>query len=151
MLLKVGGILANERNDQNDIFWSSLINTFSSMVGRTANNADDSKEEQSFSFESVIDIGKMLLGQQENREILLGLLPMIMDAFNNGGESTGFLKKHDHSGHSWFLPPILENLHVMWDHFRYLYVVISLHLLFVSKTILTNVWDDHQLFAVIPS
>nr|XP_050864758.1 uncharacterized protein LOC127070612 isoform X2 [Vespula vulgaris] len=119
MLLKVGGILANERNDQNDIFWSSLINTFSSMVGRTANNADDSKEEQSFSFESMIDIGKMLLGQQENREILLGLLPMIMDAFNNGGESTGFLKKHDHSGHSWFLPPILENLHVMWDHFSH--------------------------------
>lgn len=126
MLLKVGSILANERNDQNDVSWGSLINTFSSMgesldKKRHTRDTDDTKEEQSFNFENMIGIGKMLLGQQGNGEALLGFLPMIMDSFNNGGESTGSSRKHDHSGHSWFLPPILENLHVMWDHFRYLY------------------------------
>ncbi|XP_035739648.1 uncharacterized protein LOC118449319 isoform X1 [Vespa mandarinia] len=122
ILLKVGDMLANERNDQNDISWDSLMNTFSSMSGsfdkkRSTRDTDDSKEEQNFNFKNIINIGKMLLGQQENGEALLGFLPMIIDIFNNGGESTGSSKKYDHSGHSWFLPPILENLHVMWNHF----------------------------------
>ncbi|XP_015179153.1 PREDICTED: uncharacterized protein LOC107067825 [Polistes dominula] len=122
ILLKVGNMLTNDGNDPNDISWGSLINTFSSMTGladkkRTARNVPDNQEEQGISFENMINFGSMLLGQHGNGESLLGFLPMIMDTFNNPGLPGDSTKKHDHSGHSWFLPPIMEHVHVMWDHF----------------------------------
>lgn len=123
MLLKVGGMLANGNEGHNDISWGSLVETLTSMGEspnkRTARDVGNSKEDN-FGFENMINLGSMLLGQRSNSEALFGFLPMIFDSLNNGGNSLDSSippKKHDHSGHSWFLPPILENLHIMWDHF----------------------------------
>ncbi|KAK2588072.1 hypothetical protein KPH14_004137 [Odynerus spinipes] len=119
MLLKVGGMLA-AGNDGRDDMWGSLLEGLSSVGEssnkRTTRDVDDARD-QGFNFESMLNMGSMMLGQQTNGEALLGFLPMILDTFNYGGGSPDSSKKHDHSGHSWFLPPILENLHVMWEHF----------------------------------
>ncbi|KAI4503723.1 hypothetical protein M0802_001126 [Mischocyttarus mexicanus] len=123
ILMKVGNMLANnDGNDPNDIPWGSLINTFSSISGlsnkkRTSRNVPDNEEEQGISFENMINFGSMLLGQHSNGEALLGFLPMIIDTFNSVSGSGDSSNRHDHSGHSWFLPPIMEHFHIMWEHF----------------------------------
>lgn len=123
MLLKVGGMLANGVDARNDASWGSLFDGFTadeeSPEKRTTRDLDHQEfaKESIFDFENMINIGSMLLGQRSNGEALLGFLPMILETFNIGGDSSDSTKSHDHSGHSWFLPPILENLHVMWDHF----------------------------------
>lgn len=52
-----------------------------------------------------------------NNDNLMSLLPMVMQAISSftGPEMEKTQEKH--KDHSWVLPPFLENLHVMWDHF----------------------------------
>lgn len=72
-----------------------------------------------FDFESMMSMASMFMGgKSNNMDGIMGLVPMILENFNNGGSSSEKSKSHDHSSHAWFMPPILENLHVMWDHFR---------------------------------
>ncbi|XP_076376749.1 uncharacterized protein LOC143259218 [Megalopta genalis] len=83
-------------------------------VGREA----DDKPEISLDFEGLLNLGSTLFGQNSgNPDLLMGLLPMLMQNLGGENEVDGQPKSHDHSGHSWYMPPILENLHVMWEHF----------------------------------
>lgn len=77
---------------------------------------DDENESSGFDFESVLNIASSFMGQSGNAEGMMGLLPLVLNTF--GGSSTDKHGRSDHSDHSWYMPPILENAHLMWDHFR---------------------------------
>ncbi|KAJ8686757.1 hypothetical protein QAD02_022551 [Eretmocerus hayati] len=72
---------------------------------------------QGFDFDSLLGVASSFLSQSGNAEGVMGLLPLVLDTFSGGGAAkTG--NPHDHSDHAWFMPPVLEKLHLMWDHFR---------------------------------
>ena len=80
--------------------------------------SEDNQESSSggFDFESMLNVASAFMGQSGNAEGVMGLLPVILDTFASGSSNKD--GKHDHSDHSWYMPPILEHIHVMWDHFR---------------------------------
>ena len=87
----------------------------------------ETSEGGSFDFESMMNVASMFMSQGGNAEGLMGFLPMFLD--NLGGASSnsvGHDKKQDHSAHSWYMPPVLENLHVMWEHFRYTIEIVNI-------------------------
>ncbi|XP_076759445.1 uncharacterized protein LOC143428454 isoform X2 [Xylocopa sonorina] len=99
---------------------SSVVNSKSKDSRRSARSVEtDEHEQPGIDFSNVLNMGSMLLGQNGNFDLLMGVLPMLLS--NLGGESNEIdgksHKAHDHSGHSWYMPPVLENLHLMWDHF----------------------------------
>ncbi|XP_014230721.1 uncharacterized protein LOC106655049 [Trichogramma pretiosum] len=77
-------------------------------------NAAESSE-GGFDFNSMINIASAFMGQTGNAEGVMGLLPLVLNTFSGNTDKNGHT---DHSDHSWYMPPILENIHLMWDHFR---------------------------------
>lgn len=53
-------------------------------------------------------------GQEDG---LMSLLPMVMQAVNSFAGPEGERMQEKHKEHAWVLPPFLEKIHVMWDHF----------------------------------
>jgi hypothetical protein len=94
-----------------------IIGGLSSLSGgsykskRSMDNSID-KESSDFDFDGMLNIASMFMGQTGNAEGFMGLVPIFLDTFS------GKNSRQDHSDHSWFMPPILENAHLMWDHFR---------------------------------
>ena len=103
----------------------NIVEGLSAMGGagqpkqKRATDHSEDKEAQGFDFDSMINIASMFMGQQGNAEGLMGLLPLVLDTFSGSSTKDGH---SDHSDHSWFMPPILENAHLMWDHFRFVRV-----------------------------
>lgn len=56
-------------------------------------------------------------GQANGAEGLLSLLPMVVQAVNSFSGEEGEKVHARHKDHAWVLPPFLEKIHVMWDHF----------------------------------
>ncbi|XP_011192308.2 uncharacterized protein LOC105218434 [Zeugodacus cucurbitae] len=48
---------------------------------------------------------------------LMSLLPLVMQAVSSFVGPEGQHTQEKHKGHAWVLPPFLEHLHVVWDHF----------------------------------
>lgn len=76
--------------------------------------------------ETLVNLASLFMGNANNvdseapngkNEGLMNLLPMIVQAVNSfsGQEGERVLAKH--KDHQWVLPPFLERIHVMWDHF----------------------------------
>lgn len=120
----IGSLFAGGQGRQGADYYSVIGSVLDSVLNpsksakRTTREAEE-KHEPSIDMESVMNIGSMLLGQGGNSDFLLGFLPMVMQNLGGGGNDVegGPRKKHDHSDHSWYMPPVLEQLHVMWDHF----------------------------------
>lgn len=87
---------------------------------RSNNNQDG------IGIETLMNLASVFMGNANSvdsepsngkNEGLLNLLPMIVQAVNSfsGQEGERVLAKH--KDHQWVLPPFLERIHVMWDHF----------------------------------
>lgn len=50
-------------------------------------------------------------------EDLAGALPLIMSTISSFTGPEAEERAHKHADHAWFLPPLVEKLHVFWDHF----------------------------------
>ncbi|XP_065371215.1 uncharacterized protein LOC135963335 [Calliphora vicina] len=48
---------------------------------------------------------------------LMSLLPLVMQAVSSFAGPEGQHTQEKHRDHAWVLPPFLEHLHVLWDHF----------------------------------
>lgn len=103
------GVISSSRKDQGE---------------RSSRGAAETRQQDlGIDLEGIVNIGSMLMGRNGgNSELIMGLLPMLLSNFAGEsneieGAAPGRNKIHDHSAHSWYMPPILENLHVMWDHF----------------------------------
>ncbi|KAK0089191.1 hypothetical protein PV325_008503 [Microctonus aethiopoides] len=83
---------------------------------------EDEANAPSFDMNSIINIASMFMGPgngNNNLEGIMKFLPMFMENMNTGENTLGNnAKEHDHSAHSWYMPPVIENLHIIWEHFR---------------------------------
>ena len=125
ILSSIGSLLNGNQNGGQGLdlsMISSVIESFTSSSSPPTSEKEKRnthEENNSIDFENVMNIASMFLTPNgNNAEGIMGMLPMLLENFMQGGSGTPG-KKHDHSGHSWYMPPILENLHLMWDHFRY--------------------------------
>lgn len=60
-------------------------------------------------------------GRKQNQnggDGLMSLLPMVMQAINSFSGPEGQKTQNEHKSHAKVLPPFLEKIHVMWDHFK---------------------------------
>ncbi|KAL0129867.1 hypothetical protein PUN28_001852 [Cardiocondyla obscurior] len=96
----------------------SMVGSILSALNTGKRSARDveNNEEPGIDWSSIVNMGSMFLQQNANSDMAMGLVPMLLDALGHGMNDNDAGNK-DHSGHSWFLPPILENIHVMWEHF----------------------------------
>ncbi|KOC59235.1 hypothetical protein WH47_11311 [Habropoda laboriosa] len=119
----IGSLFSNGQNNQG-IDFSMLGSVLDGVMNSKKNSkrtsrSVETKQRPSIDLEGILNVGSMFMSQSGNSDLVMGLLPMLLSKL--GGESNEMDdtpdKMHDHSGHSWYMPPILENLHVMWDHF----------------------------------
>lgn len=121
ILSGIGSMLAGGGGGQlveNPLIGKMLEGLLKNMDGGPTTKQRSNEESGGFDFETMLNMASMFSGENTNAEGVMGMLPMLMQNFGgSSGETVTGVKHHDHSGHSWFLPPILENLHVMWEHF----------------------------------
>lgn len=88
--------------------------------------SDNDNQDGGIGIETLVNLASVFMGNANNvdsdvsngkNEGLMNLLPMIVQAVNSfsGQEGERVLAKH--KDHQWVLPPFLERIHVMWDHF----------------------------------
>lgn len=117
----LSNLISSGQNNQG--FDISMVGSILSALntGKRSTRDTEHKEDSGIDWSSVINMGSMFLQQNGNGDMAMGLVPMLLDALGHGINDDDAGNK-DHSGHSWFLPPVLENIHVMWEHFRYISV-----------------------------
>lgn len=94
----------------------------------TSNDVDDQPQE-GLGLDAILNVVSMFAnanqaGSRSNgagggakEEGLMSLLPMVMQAVNSFSGAEGDKTHAKHKEHAWMLPPFLEKVHVMWDHF----------------------------------
>lgn len=119
----IGSLFSGSENGQGidlSMIGSVLNGVMNSDKGskRSAKSVE-AKQEPGIDLEGIVNMGSMLMSQNGNSDLMMGLIPMLLSNFgiDNNEVDGASNKMHDHSGHSWYMPPIVENLHVMWDHF----------------------------------
>ncbi|XP_014487465.1 PREDICTED: uncharacterized protein LOC106751149 [Dinoponera quadriceps] len=123
ILSGLGSLMSGGQNNQG--FDMSMVGSILNVLGsmnngqanhakRSMNDAQERNEEHGIDWGSVISMGSAFFQQNANSDMVMGLVPMVLETLGHGSNDAD---AGDHSGHSWFLPPILENIHVMWDHF----------------------------------
>ncbi|CAL1673607.1 unnamed protein product [Lasius platythorax] len=116
----ISNLMSGGQNNQG--FDISMVGTIlnaltaNDNVGRRSARDTEHDEENAIDWGNIINMGSMFLQQKANNDMLMGLVPIVLDTLGHGNND-GHVKNNDHSAHSWFLPPILENIHVMWEHF----------------------------------
>ncbi|KAH8383818.1 hypothetical protein KR009_010652 [Drosophila setifemur] len=55
--------------------------------------------------------------EPEGENGLMSLLPLVMQAVSSFAGPEGQSTQEKHKSHAWVLPPFLEHIHVLWDHF----------------------------------
>ncbi|ALC47388.1 CG8420 [Drosophila busckii] len=55
--------------------------------------------------------------EPETENGFMNLLPLIMQAVSSFAGPEGQHTQERHKSHAWVLPPFLEHIHVLWDHF----------------------------------
>lgn len=115
ILSGIGHLLSGSKQD-GGVDLSSILQTVSSSMSDKEDSNEIHKDEPSMNFESILNVANMFISQGSNADGLMGIFPMVLDSLSSDNSYDG-KKRHDHSDHSWWLPPILENVHVMWEHF----------------------------------
>lgn len=141
ILSGISSLMSGDQNQNNQGFDLSMVDSIISALS-TNDNADKKMEKRDkehkeddhgIDWGSVISMGSMFLQQNANNDMVMGLVPMVLEALGHGVSDED--ARMDHSGHNWFLPPILENIHVMWEHFRYHihYITIYIYIFFIEN------------------
>lgn len=88
---------------------------------RSNNSAQDS----GIGIDTILNIASAFMGSSndvdssadKSNEGLMSLLPMAIQAINSFSGPEGEKTQAKHKDHQWVLPPFLERIHVLWDHF----------------------------------
>ncbi|XP_071556267.1 uncharacterized protein [Temnothorax nylanderi] len=112
----LSSLMSGGQNNQG--FDLSMVSSILSALntGKRSTRDTEHKEDSGIDWASIVNMGSMFFQQSANSDMAMGLVPMLLDALGHGMNDNDAGNK-DHSGHSWFLPPVLENIHVMWEHF----------------------------------
>lgn len=116
----ISSLMSGGQNNQGFDMIGTILSamTASDNVGRKSRDIEHDEGNDGIDWGNIINMGSMFLQQRANNDMLMGLVPIVLETLGHGNND-GHVKNNDHSAHSWFLPPILENIHVMWEHFRY--------------------------------
>lgn len=89
-------------------FDPSIIMNVLSMMGSSGRN---SRGDGGFDFGQLLSMAGTFFSQEGNAESLMDYLPTLMNSF------TAKAPKSNHADHDWFLPPVLERIHVFLEQF----------------------------------
>lgn len=113
-------------------FDPSIIGNVIEMFSGGDSNADQTNRQkrstnggqEGIGLDTIINIASAFVNtnkvQNKNGaqdEGIMSLLPMVMDVVNSFAGPEGDKTHAKHKDHAWVLPPFLEKIHVMWDHF----------------------------------
>ncbi|KAL9894687.1 uncharacterized protein ACN2A1_009195 isoform 1-T1 [Glossina fuscipes fuscipes] len=101
----------SKRNTDGSFDFNSIIQIASAFLNQDGNRSHQNRERQKRSIESNNE------SNIQNGNGLMELLPLIMQAINSFNGAEGQHVHEKHRGHAWVLPPFLEHIHVLWDHF----------------------------------
>lgn len=84
-----------------------------------------SSQDGGIGIDTILNIASAFMGNTNNvdshadkaNEGLMSLLPMAIQAINSFNGPAGDRVHAKHKDHQWVLPPFLERIHVLWDHF----------------------------------
>lgn len=87
--------------------------------------SNSASQDDGIGLETVLNIASSFMANSNNvdgqasnsNEGLMSLLPMAIQAINSFVGPDGEKVHAKHKDHQWILPPFLERIHVMWDHF----------------------------------
>lgn len=94
---------------------------------RSSGDDDGDAQQGGIGLETILNVVSAFAGSKQNQvrgankpaqdDGLMSLLPMVMQAVNSFAGPEGEKTQAKHKDHAWVLPPFLEKIHVMWDHF----------------------------------
>lgn len=132
----LGSLFANSNNGRGGGggFDPSIIGNVLEMFASSNDNGHqrqkrgtkDNNNNNNVGLDWMLDMATTFLGSQSNDvnqkknsggEGLMSLLPMVMQVVNSFNSPEGEKINDRHKDHAWILPPFLEKIHVMWDHF----------------------------------
>lgn len=136
---------------------------------RAKRGAPQHQENSGPNWEGLLDIAMTFMGnqnggggggQQKRRSAedngvgggLMSLLPMVMNVVSSFNSAEGEKIAHAHKDHAWILPPFLEKIHIMWDHFQHselaqvLWMKTGLNKVFMGFTDREGKMDYEKLF-----
>ncbi|XP_055682732.1 uncharacterized protein LOC129789730 [Lutzomyia longipalpis] len=134
ILAGIGSLLANSGNSRQNAaggfdpaIITNIIDMFSATgggdSGRQKRQTGDQQE--SSGWDTMLNIASAFLGNQAQQQQprsdspgdgLISLLPMVLQTISSFSGPEGQKTQERHKDHA-LLPPFLENIHVMWDHF----------------------------------
>lgn len=81
--------------------------------------SDQKSNTPAIDFESFMSMANMFIGFKTDKiESIMDLLPILLQRMNSGGLFKEKLEDHAYSSGSWYLPPVIENLYIVWEHLR---------------------------------
>lgn len=98
-----GNILSQTGGGNSGGFDPSIITNVLALMGNSGRGG--------FDFGELLSMAGTFFSQQGNAESFMDYLPTLLSSF------TANAPKHSHADHEWFLPPVLERLHVFFEQF----------------------------------
>lgn len=135
ILSGLGSLMANSNGGAGGGgFDPSIITNVLEMFTSSDSNADENGRQKRSSdvqqnggigLDTIINIASAFInsnkeqgrGNNEAQDGLMSLLPMVVQAYNSFTGPEGDEVQAKHKEHAWVLPPFLEKIHVIWDHF----------------------------------
>lgn len=92
---------------------------------RSSGSPPSSGQQEGIGLETILNIASTFINSNnvangktaKDEDGLISYLPMIMQVVNSFSGPEGEKVYAKHKDHAWVLPPFLEKVHVMWDHF----------------------------------
>lgn len=129
----IGSLMANSGGAGGGGFDPSIIsNVLEMFTGSDSNTDANGRQKRSneaqnggVGLDTIINIASAFInsnkeqgrGNNEAQDGLMSLLPMVVQAYNSFTGPEGDEVHAKHKEHAWVLPPFLEKIHVIWDHF----------------------------------
>lgn len=143
IISSIGSLLANANNgrggDAGGLDPSIIGNVIEMFAGAGGGDPSDNNgsrqqrrkranddKQNGFGLDAIVNIASALLSNSNEADSpsangandgLMSLLPMLVQTVNSFVGPEGDRIHAKHRDHAWVLPPFLEKIHVMWDHF----------------------------------
>lgn len=130
----IGSMMANSGGTGGGGFDPSIIsNVLEMFTGSDSDTASNGRQKRSndaqnggIGLDTIINIASAFISSNKEQgrgnnngaqDGLMSLLPMVVQAYNSFTGPEGEEVHAKHKEHAWVLPPFLEKIHVIWDHF----------------------------------
>ncbi|KAF2892609.1 hypothetical protein ILUMI_13567 [Ignelater luminosus] len=113
-ILQSLGSLISQSGGANGGFDPTIL---TSMLNVFQTSETDGKKQDGADASDLLSMFGNLMGQEGGMETVMGVLPLLMNTVSSFTGDEAQKRIDDHSSHSWYLPPVLEKVHLLFDHF----------------------------------